>query len=103
MLKSPLNVDIVAANIAAATRDVAGQVFNIGGGSRTKVNEVIAAIGEIVGRKPRVENLEVQKGDVRHTAADTARARAALGYAPQVSLRAGLEREVAWIRETFSL
>jgi len=95
--------DIVAANIAAATRDVAGQVFNIGGGSRTTVNEVIAAIGEIVGRKPRVENLEVQKGDVRHTAADTARARAALGYAPQVSLRAGLEREVAWIRETFSL
>lgn len=95
--------DIVAANIAAATGDVAGQVFNVGGGSRTTVNEVIAEIGEIVGREPRVQNLEVQKGDVRHTAADTSRARGALGYAPRVSLRAGLEREVAWIRETFSL
>jgi UDP-glucose 4-epimerase len=95
--------DIVAANIAAASGDVAGQVFNVGGGSRTTVNEVITAIGEIAGRPPVVENLEVQKGDVRHTAADTSRARAALGYAPMVPLRTGLEREVAWIRDTFSL
>jgi UDP-glucose 4-epimerase len=95
--------DIVAANVAAANGDVAGQVFNIGGGSRTTVNDVITAIGEIVGRAPVVENLEVQKGDVRHTAADTSRARAALGYAPRVALRTGLEREVAWVRDTFSL
>lgn len=95
--------DIVAANLAAASHDVAGQVFNVGGGSRTTVNEVIAAIGAIAGRKPVVENLEVQKGDVRHTAADTSRARDALGYAPRVPLRTGLEREVAWVRDTFSL
>jgi nucleoside-diphosphate-sugar epimerase len=95
--------DIVAANMAAANSDAVGQVFNIGGGSRTTVNEVIATIGAIVGRAPMVENLEVQKGDVRHTAADTSRARAALGYAPHVPLRSGLEREVAWLRDTFSL
>src|SRR5512139_333817 len=93
--------DIVAANVAAATSDVAGQVFNIGGGSRTTVNEVIASIGASIGRAPVVENLEVQKGDVRHTAADTSRAREALGYAPRVPLRTGLEREVAWVRDTF--
>ena len=95
--------DIVAANLAAATNDVAGQVFNVGGGSRTTVNEVIASIGAIVGRAPVVENLEVQKGDVRHTAADTSRARAELGYVPRVPLRTGLEREVAWVRDAFPL
>jgi nucleoside-diphosphate-sugar epimerase len=95
--------DIVAANIAAAKSEVAGDVFNIGGGSRTTVNEVIALVGAIVGREPRVENLAVQKGDVRHTAADTSRAHAALGYAPRVSLKSGLEREVAWVRDTYSL
>jgi len=95
--------DIIAANIAAATGDVAGQVFNVGGGSRTTVNEVITAIGEIVGREPVVENLAVEKGDVRHTAADTSRAREALGYSPRVPLRSGLEREIAWIRDVFSL
>jgi nucleoside-diphosphate-sugar epimerase len=95
--------DIVAANIAAAKSDAAGGVFNVGGGSRTTVNEVIDEIGRIVDREPVVENLEVQKGDVRHTAADTSRAREAFGYAPRVPLKMGLEREVAWVRDTYSL
>ncbi|TFH23695.1 MAG: NAD-dependent epimerase/dehydratase family protein [Myxococcales bacterium] len=90
--------DIVGANLAAAESDAAGAVFNIGGGSRTTVNEVIATIGEIVGRDPRVNRLEMQKGDVKHTAADTAAAQSALGYGPRVALREGLEREVAWVR-----
>ena len=90
--------DIVDANIAAAERDVAGRVFNIGGGSRTTVNEVIAEIARIAGREPRVRRHEMQKGDVRHTAADTSAARAALGFEPRVSLREGLRREVEWLR-----
>jgi nucleoside-diphosphate-sugar epimerase len=95
--------DIVDANLAAAERDVAGRVYNVGGGSRTTVNEVIATLGEITRRAPRVENLEVQKGDVRHTSADTARAREELGYRPQVDLRSGLDREVEWLRSVFAL
>ena len=95
--------DIVAVNIAAATADVAGKVFNVGGGSRTSVNEVIATIGAIVGREPRIQHHAPQKGDVRHTAADTSLARSLLGYTPRVSLREGLEREVAWVREAFGL
>ncbi len=88
--------DIVAANIAAAGSDEAGAIFNIGGGSRTTVNKVIETIGSILGREPRVKRLEVQKGDVRHTAADTSAARAAIGYSPQVSLEQGLRRQAEW-------
>ena len=95
--------DIVTVNIAAAAADVAGKVFNVGGGSRISVNEVIATIGAIVGREPRVEHHAPQKGDVRHTAADTSLACSLLGYAPRVSLREGLEREVAWVRDAFDL
>lgn len=92
--------DIVAANLAAVQAEgVEGEVFNIGGGSRTTVNEVIATIGEIVGREPLVENLAVEKGDVRHTAASTGKAAAAIGYAPAVGLREGLEREAQWLGE----
>lgn len=91
--------DIVSANIAAAESGVTGEVFNIGGGSRTTINEVIATIGRIVGCEPKVSRLEVQKGDVRHTAADTTRARGALGYDPKVGIAEGLAREVEWLRE----
>jgi nucleoside-diphosphate-sugar epimerase len=91
--------DIVGANVASAESDAVGEVFNIGGGSRTTVNDVIDTLGAIIGREPRVERLAVQKGDVRHTAADTSLARELIGYAPRVALREGLEREVEWLRQ----
>lgn len=95
--------DIVAANISAASSPVRGGVFNLGGGSRTTVNEVIATIGELAGREPRVERREVQKGDVRHTAADTGAARREIGFAPRVTLREGLARQVAWHQESHQI
>ena len=61
-------------------------------------NEVISTIGGIVGREPRVNRLETQKGDVKHTAADTSGAARDLGYKPEVGLREGLSREVEWVR-----
>ncbi len=93
--------DIVRANIDAASGDssVDGSVFNIGGGSRTSVNDVIDTIGEIVGREPLVDRLETQKGDVRHTAADTSAARERLGYDPAVPLAEGLRRQAKWQRD----
>ena len=44
-----------------------------------------------------------QAGDARHTSADTSAARTALGFAPQVSLKAGLEAEARWIEQNLSL
>ncbi len=61
--------DVVDANLAAASAPVEGQVFNIGGGSRITVKEVIRILGEMLGKEPRVEYLPPEKGDVRHTAA----------------------------------
>jgi UDP-glucose 4-epimerase len=91
--------DIVAANIAAAESGKPGAVYNIGGGSRTTVNEVIATIGGLVGREPRVDRREVQKGDVKHTAADTSAARREIGFSPAVPLAEGLARQVKWQKE----
>lgn len=88
--------DIVQANISAAGADAVGELFNIGGGSRTTVNEVIETLGEIIGKTPKVDRQAVQMGDVRHTAADTSRAEQQLGFDPKVTLRQGLERQVAW-------
>jgi UDP-glucose 4-epimerase len=88
--------DIVRANIGAAEAKVAGAVLNIGGGSRTTVNEVIATIGRILGKTPQVDRREVQRGDVRHTAADMSAAQRAIGFEPQVPLAEGLARQAAW-------
>jgi UDP-glucose 4-epimerase len=91
--------DAVSATIAAAERGVPGRVYNIGGGSRVSVNEVLELIGRIVGRTPLVTIDTAQKGDMRHTYADTSLARADLGFVPGVGLEQGLTAEHKWLAE----
>jgi UDP-glucose 4-epimerase len=91
--------DAVSATIAAATRGVPGRVYNIGGGSRVSVNQVLQMIGRVAGRQPIVALDPVQKGDMRHTYADTDRARADLGFTPSIDLERGLAAECAWLTE----
>src|SRR5262245_10091385 len=92
--------DAAQATMAAATRGVPGGVYNIGGGSRVTVNDVLEIIGRVTGRKPMVSVEQDQKGDMRHTYADTTRARADLGFTPSVSLEQGITAEHAWLKRT---
>lgn len=89
--------DIVAAARAAMQSDVAHDAFNLGGGTTITVREVLELLERITGRLGNIDWRERQKGDVRHTSADTSRARAALGFAPAVDLETGLRREVDWV------
>ena len=89
--------DAVSATISAATRGTPGRVYNIGGGSRVSVNEVLEMIGRVAGRRPKVTVDPVQKGDMRHTYADTSRARADLAFAPSTGLEEGLRAEHEWL------
>lgn len=91
--------DAVSATIAAATRGVPGRVYNIGGGSRVSVNQVLEIVGRVSGRRPIVNVDAAQKGDMRHTYADTSLARADLGFAPSVTLEQGLAAEYRWLAE----
>ena len=90
--------DAVEANLAAAEADTPELVYNIGGGSRVTVNQILSLIAELTGKRPEVEYVNRQNGDVRHTGADTSRAQRAFGYSPKVDLAAGLAREVEWLR-----
>jgi nucleoside-diphosphate-sugar epimerase len=91
--------DAVSATIAAATRGIPGRVYNIGGGSRVSVNEVLELIGRVAGRRPLVTVDPAQKGDMRHTYADTSLARMDLGFSPTVGLEQGLAAEHQWLTD----
>jgi nucleoside-diphosphate-sugar epimerase len=92
--------DAVAANIAAAERGVPGRVYNIGGGSRVSVNEVLEMIGRVTGRRPVITVDPAQKGDMRHTFAETWLARTDLGFMPKIELEEGLAAEYQWLKDT---
>lgn len=89
--------DAVSATIAAALRGVPGRVYNIGGGSRVSLNHVFTVIGRVTGREPLLARQDAQKGDMRHTYADTELARKDLEFAPSVSLERGIAAEFEWL------
>ena len=84
--------DVVTAMRQAALSPWTG-VANIGGGSRTTMNQVIDTVSALA-RPVDVVRLPVQRGDVRHTAADTSVAHDAFGYVPSVGLEQGLAQMV---------
>jgi UDP-glucose 4-epimerase len=95
--------DAIAANLAAATvPEAVGEIFNIGGGSRVVLAEVLDAMEKVVNRPIRRNHIEVAMGDARHTAADIAKAQKILGYQPQVPLVEGLTQEWHWIQSLYA-
>lgn len=91
--------DVVDATARAATASVVGEVLNIGGGSRSTINAVLAALEEISGRHARRRYLPAVPADQRHSCASINLARQRLGWEPRVSLRSGLARQWAWSQE----
>jgi len=92
--------DAVEGTVKAATADVVGEVFNLGGGSRVTVNKVLATLEDISHLKVRRQNLPAAPGDPRHTGASINLARERLAWEPRVSLRDGLTKQWEWFQET---
>jgi nucleoside-diphosphate-sugar epimerase len=90
--------DAVGATVACLTSATSEVTYNIGGGQRVTLNEVLARMERVVG-KPIARRYEPpQPGDPRDTSADVARARRDLGYEPRVDLSEGLRRQWEWQR-----
>jgi len=92
--------DIVAAVRAAGLSGRPGSVYNVGGGERIALNDVLRLVERVTGRPLRVERQESQKGDMRDTFADTGAAARDLGFRSIVALDDGLAREWQWLRES---
>ena len=71
---------------------------NIGTQRQTSINEVFAILAELTGYDQPPHHERERPGELRHSALDITRAQQALGWAPQLDLRQGLSRVVAWMR-----
>ncbi len=92
--------DIIRANMLAMdSRDSDGEVINIGCGSPIKIREVaeILALALCKDIAPVITQ-KYRAGDIRHCYADLTRARALLGYEPQVTHEEGFKELAEWLR-----
>lgn len=90
--------DVAEAFQRAAEHAGPERIFNIGSGVSRSVNEVIAALAEVVGAPVEVNHHAARKVDVPISALDIGRAERALGWRPQTDFIEGLSRTVSWAR-----
>src|SRR2546421_2935903 len=86
--------DVVEASLAAMERGTG--VYNVGGAIEASMNETIALLERISGRRLDVRRDPPVPGDQRRTNADTTRIRRELGWRPEVPLEDGLEAQWSW-------
>lgn len=67
-------------------------VFNVGTGIATELNDLYAMIGDILSEHPKPIYQNWRPEDIEHSLADITEIASVCGYAPRVSLREGLER-----------
>jgi nucleoside-diphosphate-sugar epimerase len=73
-------------------------VFNVGRGESIRIRELWDLIGEIAGTDLEPVLAPPRPGDIRDSVADIGAIRRELAFAPEVGLRRGLEKTLAWVR-----
>ena len=94
--------DAVEANLLAWAKAAPQGVYNVGGGAQVEVLEAIAILERALAVKAEVRFEPRQPGDPLRTRADATRARADLGFAPEVPIARGLEAEAEWARGLYA-
>lgn len=96
--------DIVAGVLAGidwtADAPVGVEYVNLGGSHPVRLGLLVDTIAKALDRTPAVEWRPMQPGDVQQTYADVSKAERLLRYLPTIDLTEGIERFVAWYRET---
>jgi nucleoside-diphosphate-sugar epimerase len=85
--------NVVNAVVKLAKASLKGaQVYNVGTGIATTLNDLYATLCDVLKQYPDPQYELWRPADIEHSLADITAIKAACGYEPQVSLREGLKR-----------
>jgi dTDP-L-rhamnose 4-epimerase len=88
-----------ACRLARESEDARGHVVNIGSGNAYTVREIAERTAKVMRKGYIVPEItgKYRVGDIRHCFADISRARALLGYQPEIRFEEGLAELAAWL------
>ena len=93
--------DVVRANCLAAFGDVErGAVFNVATGVSVSIRELYDKMASILGSDVVPQVQPARAGEIRHSRANTDRARKSLGFVAESSLDQGLQETLAWAQQS---
>ncbi len=91
--------DTVDGIIAATQKEFGFEIFNLGESQTVTLSRLIELLETALGKKAVIDRQPVPPGDVPVTFADITKARARLGYHPQVKIEAGIKLFIDWFRK----
>jgi UDP-glucuronate 4-epimerase len=91
--------DTLEGIIACTRREFGFRIFNLGESQTVTLGRLIELLEAALGRRAVIDRRPLQPGDVPITFADITRARAELGYHPQVKIEAGIKLFIDWFRK----
>jgi UDP-glucuronate 4-epimerase len=91
--------DIVSGVLGALSAPAGYRVYNLGESATVSIDDLVALLERAAGLRAKRKYLPPQPGDMPVTFADTARARAEIGYAPKTPVEDGVRRFVEWYRD----
>lgn len=89
-------VDDIARGTIQALKPVGYEVVNLGGHESISINALIGLIEDALGKKAIVQYEPMDPADMLASWADVSKARAVLGWQPQVGIKEGVQRLVDW-------
>lgn len=92
--------DVVESMLLAATHEGHGRIFNIGSGEGRSLNNIIAAIEELLGTKLSVERRSSRPVDVPVSILDNTFAAKDLNWQPNTVFKEGLRLTIEWMRSS---
>lgn len=89
-------IDDIARGSILGLKPLGYEVINLGGHESITINDLIAMIEEMLGRKAAIEHHPFHPADMMNNLADVRKAKNMLGWQPQVGLREGVRNLVDW-------
>ena len=94
--------DTIKGTVLAMESDMAaGEIFHIGSSKEISIEELIRAVGEMMGYSGEYVEAATYPGSVSRRCPDISKAKRLLGYNPQIDWRIGLTSTVEWYKAYF--
>jgi UDP-glucose 4-epimerase len=96
--------DVVRANLVASEHpNAAGKIFNICTGIETRLLDLLQVLYELFPNAPKPEFTEPRAGDIYRSVGSPQKAIDMIGFKAEVSLTAGLNETVDWMRSNYPI
>jgi len=89
-------LDDIARGTIQALKPLGFEIINLGGHEVVTINKIVSMLEERIGKNAMITHQPFHPADVHSNHADTSKAKALLGWKPQIGLEEGMNRLVDW-------